>query len=189
MDNQKVRLPYNTIESISKVLFYQNEKLLYEISKYKGWNYEDTIQKYLIDNQQKIEIVKEIVKENVKENVKKNNSKFDDSSKSHLSGICINEDKCYARVASSIYKQCSCKKNKGSNYCKTHQNIYSLKGELPYKNINETLPEPEKLSSQHLTEILRICFNKGYIDNLCSTKSRNEKINIIKKFKKHLSNF
>ena len=183
MENQKVRLPYNTIESISKVLFYQNEKLLYEISKYKGWNYEDTIKKYLIDNQQKIEIVKE----NVKENTSK--LKLDDSSQIPLSGVCINEDKCNARVAKSIYKQCNCKKNKGSTYCKIHQNIYSLKGELPYKNINEPLPEPEKLSSQHLTEILRICFNKGYIENLCSTKSRNEKINIIKKFKKHLNNF
>ena len=178
MDNQKIRLPYKTIESISKVLFYQNEKLLYEISKYKGWNYDETIKKYLIDNQQKIEIVKE--------NTSK--IKLDDSSKEiPLSGVNINEDKCLARVGKSIYKQCSCKKLEGSNYCKIHQKIYTLKGELPYKNINDTLPELEKLSTQQITEILRICLNKGHIDNLFSKKSRNEKIKIIKKFKNHLN--
>ena len=43
LDSFTIRVPYHTIESISKILFYQNEQLLHEIAKFKGWNRDEIV--------------------------------------------------------------------------------------------------------------------------------------------------
>ena len=99
-DSFTIRLPYNTLESISKILYYQNEQLLFEIAKSKGWNSEEIIKKYLIDNQNRIEVVNETI--DIKNDKVIKLDKYD-----------INDNICCARTQKGINSRCSIKKKKG----------------------------------------------------------------------------
>ena len=116
-DSFNIRVPYHTIESISKILFYQNEQLLHEIVKFKGWNREDIIKKYLIDTQKKIEVVNEKIISNDIENeeIKKKKEyegKNLDFEEKQIPKENDKNEKCCARTGKGINSRCSIKKKK-----------------------------------------------------------------------------
>ena len=97
--NHTIRVPYNTIDSISKILYYQNEQLLYEIAKHKGWNANDIIKKYLVSIQNRIEVT--------------NEKYYNDGNIKEISKEDDNETKCYARTSRGLYTRCTRNHKKG----------------------------------------------------------------------------
>ena len=165
-DNFKIRVPFNTIESISKILFYQNEKLLNEISKLKGWDFKKIQKKYLIDTQNKIEVFYEKLDISTEKDKEINSNKD------------LNNELCCARIGKGLNSRCSHKK-KEDGLCQYHYNILKKKGNLPYNKITDKLPDPENMSSNQLTEILRKANTNGLIDMSFTSKKKNEKIKIV----------